>query len=50
MSWYDEEEDIRLLPEEEKNFTFTKTFKPLFTGRYEVTLLVDQGFDFSIYF
>ena len=45
--WYDEKEDIRLLPEEEKNFTFTKTFKPLFTGRYEVTLLVDQGFDIN---
>ncbi len=45
--WYEETESIERFPEERKVFTFNKGFQPIFTGRYEIRVVVDQDFDIN---
>ncbi len=43
--WFDETIDIAVLPDNKETVFFTKPFKPLFTGKYEVMVVVKHPDD-----
>jgi len=45
--WFDETIDISVLPDSKETAFFTKPFKPLFTGKYEVMVVIKHPEDIN---